>query len=814
MTPTDPPPHDETPVTPHEKQLTAVEIVETRVETSIQAAESAIGGMFHHALSGVEAAVHAEITRIETITTKTVTSTTVIETAPAGQANKPIVKQKVAILGGGVGSMTTAFHLTSAPDWQDRYDITLYQMGWRLGGKGASGRGPNGRIEEHGLHIWLGFYDNAFQMMRTAYDELKRPAGASLATFDDAFIPHNYIGVAEQVNGEWKNWMLNFPTNDLKLGQPDVLPTLWEYIQMTLKLLADHYASVAAHATHLQEDCTAPNWFAGLMHHAIQDAENLLTVGCLSVGEMLLRGAQRVAESLPPDPAAHTSQDHHLLLRFLKEFLEWLRARVHARLDLDDELRRLWIYTDLANALIRGVIADGVMYHEDGLDIIDDLDFRAWLQKHGASAMGYNSGLVQGLYDLVFAYHNGEVTRPSFAAGAALRSLLRIDFTYKGSVFQKMRASMGDTIFTPLYRVLKARGVKFEFFHRVENLGLSEDKSRIETIQIAQQVTLINPDGMPRPSGEYDPLVSVKGLDCWPSQPDYAQIAQGADLQNGIVNGVQVQKDAIRLESFWTPWQDAGRKTLNLGEDFDVVVLGIAIGALPYICPELIAASSAWQAMTQNVETVRTIAMQLWLDPSLEALGWTGPSPVIDGYAEPQNTWADMTYLTALENWPAGKEPGSVAYYCGPMPGGIPPRSEQDAPVAALATVVTTNKDWLQTNSGYLWPKAAPKDNPAGLDWDLLTDTENGVGEARFSAQYSRVNMDPSERYVLSVAGSTRYRLRAGESGFANLYLAGDWIQNEFNMGCVEATVMSGMQCSHALSGYPALEDIVGQFHP
>ncbi len=165
MTPTDPIPHDETPITPPEKQLTAVEIVETRVETSIEAAESAVGGLLHHALSGVEAAVHAEVTRIETTTTTTtVTSTTIVETsALTGQANKPIAKQKVAILGGGVGSMTTAFHLTSVPDWQDKYDITLYQMGWRLGGKGASGRGPNGRIEEHGLHIWLGFTTTRFR---------------------------------------------------------------------------------------------------------------------------------------------------------------------------------------------------------------------------------------------------------------------------------------------------------------------------------------------------------------------------------------------------------------------------------------------------------------------------------------------------------------------------------------------------------------------------------------------------------------------------------------------------------------------------
>ena len=56
-------------------------------------------------------------------------------------------------------------------------------MGWRLGGKGASGRNAahGSRIEEHGLHIWFGFYDNAFLTMRQCYEELARaPPTAAL----------------------------------------------------------------------------------------------------------------------------------------------------------------------------------------------------------------------------------------------------------------------------------------------------------------------------------------------------------------------------------------------------------------------------------------------------------------------------------------------------------------------------------------------------------------------------------------------------------------------------------------------------------
>jgi uncharacterized protein with NAD-binding domain and iron-sulfur cluster len=79
---------------------------------------------------------------------------------------------------------------------------------------------------------------------------------------------------------------------------------------------------------------------------------------------------------------------------------------------------------------------------------------------------------------------------------------------------------------------------------------------------------------------------------------------------------------------------------------------------------------------------------------------------------------------------------------------------------------------------------------------------------ARFDRQYWRANVDPSERYVLSVSGSSRYRPASDGSGYANLYLAGDWLRTGLDSGCVEAAVMGGMQASRALSGYP--ESIAG----
>ena len=99
---------------------------------------------------------------------------------------------RVAILGGGMAGLATAWRL-SEPGWQEEIEaITVYQRGWRLGGKGASSRGAHGRIEEHGLHLWLGYYENAFRLLRECYAELDRPATdpqAPIRTWREALLP-------------------------------------------------------------------------------------------------------------------------------------------------------------------------------------------------------------------------------------------------------------------------------------------------------------------------------------------------------------------------------------------------------------------------------------------------------------------------------------------------------------------------------------------------------------------------------------------------------------------------------------------------
>jgi uncharacterized protein with NAD-binding domain and iron-sulfur cluster len=195
----------------------------------------------------------------------------------------------------------------------------------------------------------------------------------------------------------------------------------------------------------------------------------------------------------------------------------------------------------------------------------------------------------------------------------------------------------------------------------------------------------------------------------------------------------------------------------------------------------------------------------VWLDKDLAQMGWTsqpeGQQPVLSGFTEPYDTWAPMDQLLCREDWPAPIDPKNVSYFCSALPvASYPPASDHAFPDKMKAIAKEGAVNQLRNEIAYLWSAAGPA---GAFPWNWLVDPDEGTGEARFDAQYWRANVDPSERYVMSVVNSTQYRLATDESGFDNLFLTGDWIKTGLNAGCVEAAVMAGMQTSRAMTGYP-----------
>src|SRR5262249_30888587 len=72
---------------------------------------------------------------------------------------------------------------------------------------------------------------------------------------------------------------------------------------------------------------------------------------------------------------------------------------------------------------------------------------------------------------------------------------------------------------------------------------------------------------------------------------------------------------------------------------------------------------------------------------------------------------------------------------------------------------------FLDDHAGAYWPRSV---GARGFLWELLAGPGDpgAAGPARFRSQVYKANIDPTERYVLSVVGSTRFRLSPGESGF------------------------------------------------
>jgi len=728
------------------------------------------------------------------------------------------LRQKIAILGGGIGGISAAFALTDEPGWQDKYEITVYQMGWRLGGKCASGRDKNygERILEHGLHIWLGFYENAFRAIRKCYEELGWPADKPMATWQQAFKKQSLVTLMEEIDGEWIRWPIDFPTNDLVPGDGGVLLSPWDYVKMLLQFLLKSHDSAPAAATDWGQAIASD--VSSVFRKVDTVVRDLLTVGTRALDDLAasaddliddvmglanrtkLHQADALARALPEDPTEHMAEHHQLLLLLLEDFRKDFLARVGDKLFTNNDLRRLAIWLQLGMAIISGMIRDGVIFH--GFDAIDQYDLTEWLQRHGVTDRKvWWSAVVRGIYELVFAYEGGNTNHPNLAAGAGLRGALRMFFGYKGAIFWKMQSGMADTIFTPMYLVLKKRGVQFRFFHRVDNLGLSADGQCVDTIQVGVQAT-VKPEILQQQQG-YQPFRFVKNLPCWPDQPLYEQLVEGATLA----------KQNICLESAWTPWPDVAKFSLKRGVDFDKVILGVPLGALPFICKELIAARSDWQQMVTQVKTVQTLAMQLWFSRDAAQLGWIAPEhALVSSYVEPFDAWADMSQLLEREDWPTTVTVANIAYLCGPLEDAEklpPPFTDPQFPASQLERVRMQGLNFLQTSVRPLWPLATSPENPEGLDWQWLVDPNGGSGEARVDAQYFRANIDPGERYVLSVKGSTQYRIQSDKSGFANLYLAGDWTYNGINAGCVEAATISGFQAARAICGYPQI--IVGE---
>lgn len=674
-----------------------------------------------------------------------------------------------------------------------RYDVTVYQLGWRLGGKCASGRNldseKGGRIEEHGLHLMLGFYENTFRLIRDTMAEWNLPDGHPWSApqntdrWSRAFTPAWFAPLVEpRKDGSWDVWSLGFPRlpgtpGDGSPPRDDLVDFLssldaWRKRLMGMmahggppkKQLRDWLANAA-------QDADARKRYAKRRRHRRPRPISMLSIAC-GVTRLAALGLKR------------------------RGLLGW-RRKFRKLEQQSGDAQILYTFLDLGAALFCGLLWNAFAIYWKTLDVLDKYELRDFLRRYGAQDSSLESPLIDALYDAAFASRGGTGKRAdeNLAAGVAIRSFIGITLAYKGAPWWKMNAGMGDTLFVPAYEVLKQRGVKFRFFHRVRDLEL--DGGAVRSVRMGLQTYTRDPrSGSRLPPGEYDPLVPFKvtgndgkelpvPLMTWPSAPKSDWLDAATQL-SGI--------DPAELENPDSSMADVEQVVLSKGTDFDRIVLAVPIAVIPSICKQLLQVNPKVKRMVEKVETVRTACYQVWLTKDLLEMGWDKGSAVLGNFVDPMNTWSDMTHLLPVEGTQKGVQPRNISYFCGAMPEDIPAiRAKAYVAAEAAGLMNAMAKNFL----------------PGALD-----HATSGFDARLRISDYVRANISTTDRYTLSLAGTTQYRLRVDETGLSNMYFAGDWTRNNFNIGAAEPTVMSAMQASNAISGYPPMESIVRNAGP
>lgn len=650
-----------------------------------------------------------------------------------------------------MAGLSAAFELTR-PGTAQNYEVTVYQLGWRLGGKGASSRNPSAghRIEEHGLHLWAGCYENAFRLIRECYEELGRPRNAPLSTWDKAFLPQPHVVLEDHHEGRWNHWPQYFPVLPTRPGESDRIGSPLEMFVGLLRWMIG-----VAISREPFERWSPP--LEALTDHGLRD----LQAGLADLVRPIEQIADRLRHGIGPS--------FHWALAVAVDKLRDAARLLLAPFTRLQNVRRTWLTLDFLATNVAGILAEGFLIPRSGrpsgcrfgewlenVSQIDDRGYREWLLQHGASRETTEAPMVRGIGDAVF---NSNFRG---AAGTALNGLLRLNLTYRGALFYRMAAGMGETVFTPLYQVLRRRGVKFRFFHRVDRIELDGDA--VSRVVLTEQAKVRG--------DAYRPLIDVAvpggALACWRHAPDWSQLEHGDVLRDA---GVDLESTA----------PVPGESEIELTDPF-AVVLAVPIAALPPITDQLARRSERWRLMLDNVATTRTQSLQVWYDRTLVELGGRFPSAVTTGYAEALDTWADMTHLLDMERVSGAR---NLGYFCGSL-------DDEGSDAAQHDRVFSDSVAWLDRNIRHLLPEAS---------WARMIDPEGRAGSDRLRGQYWKANVRPSDRYTLSLPGTTRYRMTADDSGFDRLFLAGDWCRTGMNVGSIEATVMSGLRAARAISG-------------
>ena len=437
--------------------------------------------------------------------------------------------------------------------------------------------------------------------------------------------------------------------------------------------------------------------------------------------------------------------------------------------------RDILVFTaTLVEAVISDIVIGGKTW-----DDLDALDFRAWMKSHHIPGTHdiTHSAIMQVPYDGVFAYEGSGQTNPRLSAGIAARGLLTLATRYEIGPYYAMTAGMGEVVFSPIYEVLKARGVRFEFFAKVKEVHV-DGTAQVDFVRYAHQATVT--------AGPfaYDPTTTVGTVPAWKNPFDASQLTAPIPIA-----GKDPYSDAVTD-------QVPGDHTLAVTTDFDWVVCALPA---PVSARVLTGTLTPELQRIANIPTVATLHLQTWFNDRTTTLGWNYAAAVLGGFPQPLNSMQLRDTYLDVELWLGPTKPNGLLYASGPFGGGWATDSFDPAARALAATAADNEaRAFIATQLWRAVPAAATPPPPT-FDAGVLFAPSSPADP--IAAQYIRHNIDLSSRYVLIRPGGLADRPTPVPPGLVNLRLAGDWTKNGVDIPCIEGTVVSALLAAESILG-------------
>jgi uncharacterized protein with NAD-binding domain and iron-sulfur cluster len=677
-------------------------------------------------------------------------------------------RRRVLVIGAGISGLTVAHELTRTPAARARWEVELVEMGHRVGGRLASAHRPEAwhRNEEHGLHVWFGWYDNTFRLAEEVWRDWRRPPDCPWRDVHDGLRPiwaseHGFEGPSG-----FELRRIHVPRNADRPGDATDRSALGR---------VSTWVDLARALTH--------TW-SGLVDGARTPNPSAASLWPDPRSPTLLRALDPLIQTLLGRFEAASRPREAVRRVELGAQLEALIKRVHAptvrlatRRAAENPGALALVHTlDLLLALIRGVCSPEHRLLEDGdLDRVSAWEFSAWFAHHGADPKTIaDSRLLECMYDIPFGYLGGDRERRVLEASTALRFSYRMLAGYKHALAFLLEAGAGETLVAPLFELVCERGARYRPFHRLARLELDAAQRNVE------RLIFVRAARVRAGHDRYDPLLTRAGLRGFRADPDWTQLIDGEQL-------------AARGVDFYSRFGDRGEQTevtLERGRDFDDVVLALPLGS---IMPDGDGHSPvrAWldahppaQACLSKLQLVPTVAAQIWFEQSAEQLGLAERAAVT--WARPYSVVCNMSPVIEREGWPT-PGPGACVYLCGAWPMQSPRASSDD--VRALADDLHRAREALREQfDAHADSLCQPRPRlyaPPGVD--------------PWNAQYVRANVEPWDLADLALPGADAVRLEAAQTGLDNLVLAGSWVRTPVNSTSVEAAVCSGLAAARAL---------------